>query len=570
MKIQQNRFVKANGINALIVFFSGVVVASNSPTISSTFAPSPIGFLTIGLAQQPAPLSLSIHPFPIQQARANLDFKIHLKPFFSVSHPEISYRLTNRFWNKDSSTAGIIGTRVGIVGLPYGINQIANRPDDCALTQFQLTSLQSCLLHFDVDPDTYPIGAVAYGPGVTIQVCWKWGVHYKHGACQDIYVLPMESQRVGPLLAPIMLPTIMKVTPTEQDGLRFSPDKLEITGKPIRTGPYVFSVSATNGNVTTASRELQIEVGVDLKDKPVFKNYFSVASAMPEQKYQLHLMALLEPTAGFTVNNQINFRIDTRQPHPKWLHINEHDATLLQGRVPPSDAGQQLKVTLIASSNTGGDSLPLTIEIPVAFDPAKKPNIAKGIELTGAAGNGLHGDLRQYISDPTADDNLKVIIDKVEPKAAWLSVSSWNLMELTGLVPENAVGQEYIITLHANTAIGGNSDPITIPLKIKIDSKQTPRFHLDNPQLPLAYVGQPYFHDFVANRDVYPAYSDIPYIIELAEGYNNPAWVRIEGNKLLVDSVPDKLGSTQTIFITIKNIPGGRSKILPLKLTIMN
>ena len=290
---------------------------------------------------------------------------------------------------------------------------------------------------------------------------------------------------------------------------------------------------------------------------------------MPTQHYRLSLVDLIEPTPGFMTSNQISFRIDTNYPHPDWLSIDKEDATLLEGIVPSTDAGLEREITLIASSNTGGDSLPLTIKIPVAYDPSKKPILDKGIQLAGVAGATMHVDFRSQITDPMADNSLKIIIDKIEPAAPWLSMSSWNPLELVGIVPADAVGQDYQITLHANTAIGGDSESVIIPLEIAINKSDTPHFYLDNPQLPLLYVGQPYSYDFVANNDVDPEYEDIPYTVELAEGNNNPAWLRIEDNKLIVDSVPGNLDQIEQVFITIKNMPGGKSNVLSLKLFIM-
>ena len=90
---------------------------------------------------------------------------------------------------------------------------------------------------------------------------------------------------------------------------------------------------------------------------------------MPEQEYRLNLLDLIETRPSFMRSNQVSFEIDKNLPYPSWLSIDKDNATFLHGHVPSSEAGQNRSVTLIASSNAGGDSLPLTITIPVASDP---------------------------------------------------------------------------------------------------------------------------------------------------------------------------------------------------------
>ncbi len=289
---------------------------------------------------------------------------------------------------------------------------------------------------------------------------------------------------------------------------------------------------------------------------------------MPEREYQLNLIDLIEPAPGFNVGNQVRFRIDLDRNHPAWLSLDKANATWLHGHVPSTDAGQINEVTLIATSNTGGDSLPLTIQIPVAIDPEKRPVFASGIELTSLAGAAFHHDCHTHIDDPASDHRLRLIVDKIDPEAPWLAISELNSTELEGNVPQDAVGQTYQLTLHANTSIGGDSAPVTIPLHIAIDETKTPRFASSRPQLPDAYVGLRYAYHFVERNDVEPQYIDIPYIVELASNHGNPAWLRIENNELIADSIPNDVEKMQQIYITIKNIPGGKSKVLSLDLFV--
>ncbi|MDI1351569.1 MAG: putative Ig domain-containing protein, partial [bacterium] len=327
------------------------------------------------------------------------------------------------------------------------------------------------------------------------------------------------------------------VTPAQQDGLRFDPGSFSIVGTPQRTGTYQFKVAAKNINGTAAAVDFKVQVQVNAKEKPIFKQHYAIASALPEQKYSMNLMELVEEHTGFMVTNQISFRIDPRFNHPGWLNISNGNATLLLGEVPKIAAGQEVEVTLIAASNTGGDSQPLTIKIPIAVDPTRKP-VLKPFGLEKSVGTHIYEHLSAYINDPGQDSNLQVILEKVEPAAPWLSISSLNPTVLEGNVPDKAIGPKYLLTLRANTSIGGSSEPVIIPLQITIKKERTPRFKAANPLIPMIYPGQSFIYDFVANKDIYPEYSDAPYEIKFAEGFNPPPWLRLENNRLIADLVP--------------------------------
>ncbi len=357
------------------------------------------------------------------------------------------------------------------------------------------------------------------------------------------------------------------VYPAEQDGLHFDQNSFSLVGTPMRTGTYFFKVSAQNANGSAAPVDMQINVQPNPKDKPVFKQHYSMASVLPEQRYNMNLMELIEPQVGFMITNQISFRIDTNCSHPDWLSVPEEDNTRLVGKVPSNAAGQEVEVTLIASSNTGGDSA-MTIKIPVAYDPAMKP-VINTFELKKVAGTQFYKDLSEYINDPAHDSSLRVVLDKVEPEAAWLSVSSINPTILEGAVPPEASGQLFQLTLRATT-VGGGSDPVTIPLQINVNKERSPRFKAANPILPMVYPGQPFFYDFVANRDIYPEYDDAPYEIQFADKSEHPTWLRIEENKLVADMVPEIRDRHVIIKVVIKNIPGGMSEVYSLRLKVIS
>lgn len=489
---------------------------------------------------------LIVHTMGTQQAQANADFSFSLSPYINMLKPEISYQITNNFILPFS--------RIDIINLPSGLTRIYEGANTCPQSG-PLNAKQSCVLRFSVDAS-----------------------HYRHSAGLYVHPQPGNSTYIavsGPQLdntvARAAGPTQFLVTPLSQDGLSYNATTRSIDGKPTRTGDYHFTIGATNGSLTAIPQELHIQAEVNLRDKPVFKHYYNLASAMPEHDYRLNLMDLVEPTPSFMQTNQVRFRIDTTKDYPSWLSIDNESSTVLHGHVPVSEAGQNRTVTLIATSNTGGDSLtPLTITIPVAFDVEKRPVIEQQeMVLKGEAGTQFYSDLRANITDLSSDSRLKLVLDKVEPAAPWLTVSAQNPTVLEGIVPKDAVGQTYQLTMYANTTVGGNSELVTIPLLIAIDKSKTPHFYLPKPVLPLLYAGQPYLYDFVGFNDVEPQYNDIPYTIELAKEHYNPEWLRIEDNKLIVDKVPNNLNSNQDVYILISNIPGGKSEVIHLSLTIV-
>lgn len=162
------------------------------------------------------------------------------------------------------------------------------------------------------------------------------------------------------------------VTPEIQGSLRFDKKTFAIAGKPERQGTYLFKVAAKNANGYTESVPLQINVGLDLKDKPQFKSNYPIATALPGEKYTMNLMGLIEPKPGFMESNQISFRVYEAQENLSGLSIPEKDNTILTGKISKDAAGKELILGLIASSNTGGDSQVFTLKIPVAIDPVKK------------------------------------------------------------------------------------------------------------------------------------------------------------------------------------------------------
>ena len=566
MNTQRNFFViffnKIKTLTAVfVVLFSAFACAGEADFLP----PYPTGSMKIQLSEAPSSAVLSMYAIPTQDARVHSPFNLPLSPYVGSTPIEFRYMVTNEY--KNTKTSNLKATNTSLQGLPAGVFQSVVRAGDCPIN-FVLPNRDSCLLHLYVDRNQYTSSKKAFGPRVDVKVFWLWGKHKDYPNTMEGHVTVAAPDRIVDLLPAVMRPIKLTVTPAQQAGLQFDPQSKSIKGTPTQAGIFSFKVSASDGNSTSAALEVLVRVDIDPKDTPVFKINPSIASAMPNQAWQLNLMDLLEPRPGFMVSNQVSFRIEKNLPHPDWLSIDEKNPTILKGRASSNQAGQTESITLIATSNTGGESQPMTINIPVAFDPAKKPRIHADISLAAVAGSEFHHDFRASISDPTQDGNLQILLDRIEPATLDLKISPYNPTEVFGVIDDKDEGKEYKLVLRAKTAVGGVSDPVTVPLNIAVNRALTPRFYQDNPNLTSLYPGQSFSHNFVDNRDVYPEYKDIPYVVELAKGADNPIWLRIEDNKLIVDEVPDNLPQKVTVYVTIKNVPGGQSEVYPISLYV--
>lgn len=518
-----------NGILILLVF------------IFSSPGPASAGRDPVGFSWPKRPIA--VYAIPGQEARAKSNFTFHIAPFVSTVQKEVTLQLTDNL---------PFPVTINLLGLPIGVTRTYVGENLCGEV-VSLSPSQSCSIRFNID-DRYKKTSPSSGCYPRIQLY------------NNVYPLCSQFDKAVHDAGN----TQINVSPTVQDGLQYDSSTHKIVGQPTRTGVYYFNVSATNNMTNTASQLLRINVGINPADKPILKRQYNLAAATPGKDYQLNLMTLLETQYQLTPSNPIDFRIDQNHIHPDWISLDPQSSTILQGHVPSSEVGLTKELTIIAHSNTGGDSDPLTIQIPVAHDPEKKPILHLDNVIEAEAGALFRYDFRSHIADPAADKSLKLVVDRIVPDAPWLSIAYYNSTELTGLPPLNAVGQVYNVTLYANTKTGGNSDPVTFPLHIAVDKQFTPRFYATKPQLPILYAGQSYVHDFTQNRDIMPEYQDIPFTVALAPNTKNPDWVRIENNQLIIERVPDDLDQPQqTIYITITNIPGGQSGVLPLELLIM-
>ncbi|MFJ1268654.1 hypothetical protein ACD661_08830 [Legionella lytica] len=358
-------------------------------------------------------------------------------------------------------------------------------------------------------------------------------------------------------------------------GLSFDPKDFSFKGTPNKPGSFKFQVGAANGYSATQSlAEMIINVQYNKEYKPSFKANAPIPNATSKQNYQLNLMTLLENTPGFNTTNQVRFKIDDNSKVPSGLALSAANNLLLEGEPNPALAGDTIVLTVIATSNTGGDSDPHKLRISVDYDSSKRPSIEPFV-MERRAGAHFYVDLSQYLNDPAQDLSLAIIIDQVEPNledtnndAFKIEVSAQNPKMLEGYIPENAVGKKYYITLHANTHTGGDSEKLRIPLQVSINKSLTPKFRQNNPQLPLVLPGQPFTHDFAANRDVWPEYEDVPYEINFAEGYTPPPWLKLEDNKLFSEANVPMATKDIEVILVIKNTPGGVSNPITLSLTV--
>lgn len=360
-------------------------------------------------------------------------------------------------------------------------------------------------------------------------------------------------------------------------GMQFNPATLSITGVAKQTGVYHFYLHAKNRTSTLAPRPFMIKITENPKDRPVFRENISLSAANTHKKYDVNLLGLLEDNVSFMVSNEVTFKIDdsVRTEESKWLRIE--NGTHLVGEPDITLAGQEIQVPIIAHSNTGGDSKPAQLSLAIAIDPGMKPVLKDHLELNAIAGGKIYYNMQHDIIDPTPvmDGSLRVVIDEIkihcvseECNTSWLKVMHNQPTILEGMVPSDATGQIYKIRVHANNMMGGDSEKKDIMLHVNIDPDKKSALKLNGSDFLPLKPGQPFLHDFVASRDVYPEYEEVPYTIDFAKGSQHPFWLRFENNTLIATKVPEDLSCFVVIFVEIKNIPGGSSG--PIKLLLRN
>lgn len=487
---------------------------------------------------------LTLYALPTQEAKIHSSFYLKLDPYVTLNQPEFELRIAN-FSNCSVKLKTLHYIPQGVGLLPASNNPCFNSKT--------LQSGEQCVWRFGINKALYTKERHC-GPHLDLlDIDWYF--------CQSFDFMVKQSTQ-----------TEFRVEPSVQEGLSYDPVAHAIVGQPSRLGVYQFRVTAVNGSDSSGPVMLTVRVTPDPKDTPIFKPYHTISAARPNRAYQLNLLTLVTQQQGFGVSNQIRFRIDSNhtRDYPEWIHLDAISGTVLEGQAPESDVGKIKELTLIASSNTGGDSAPFLLRIPVSYDPSNKPTIPEDLDFQGRAGDSFHYPLLPFINDPTHSDRAQVFLDKIEPAVPWITLSP--SMVLEGVVPLDSVGQYFELTLRVSTPLGGRSTPVIARFHVDTDKRLAPSFtSTASPELPALLIGQSsYSFDFSTFNGIYPSYSDIPFRIELAPDSGNPTWVRIENNKLIVDNVPADLSVfNYRITVMMQNRPGGQSEPLSLILPVV-
>lgn len=158
---------------------------------------------------------------------------------------------------------------------------------------------------------------------------------------------------------------IADLVPAQFAGLYFDPTLFAIVGTPTRAGTYQFSFAAGNNFSKAMPTNLTIKVGINQQEKPRFKKEYLMIKIRSGQNYQLNLMDLIEAKEKYNQNNPLGFRIDPNEIHPNWLSLDDR-SSILSASIPTNETDQKTELTIIASTNTGGDSKPLKLDISIS------------------------------------------------------------------------------------------------------------------------------------------------------------------------------------------------------------
>lgn len=357
-------------------------------------------------------------------------------------------------------------------------------------------------------------------------------------------------------------PPVINIEPKINAGLYFDEQTGQVRGTPDNPGQYQFTLAAKNRFSVAAPVTLTINVAVNSSDKPEFRQDIDLPATYSKQQYHYDLSQLLKNNHLLRKGNQYSFRFDKRFAQPQWLQINDN---FLEGEVPENFSGSYL--TILARSNTGGDSEPQRLWIAQAEDPGKKITLTP-FSLMAKSGEEFFFDIRGQLSAEAADSSLQLLIDAIEPCANWLDRDPYNKTVVHGFVPLTAAGMAYKLKLHVANAAGGHSNSIEVPLQIAVNDMYRPQFAQDL-VLPLLNQGQAYIFDFVLNEAIYPNFQDYPYEVHISNdcpGIRNPSWLMVHENKLTCEKVPSVGRKSVAICLQIANTPGGLS--LPVVLTM--
>lgn len=486
---------------------------------------------TLSIEMDATPLSMGL--ISIQSSTANASFYFDIRPYISEVKNRISYKVKN---NLPYTLYGI-----HLQGdLPLGIHYVdkQTRMSDCAKT-FDLEPGGMCFLHFYVDEHLYQ--PTLGGDPLLCSTNECFTPEVDHQLNKAVELSPGD--------------THLEVNPESLNGLVYHPEHFTIEGVAELPGVYLFKINAVNKFQRSSDTYLRVEVGIDPKDKPVFKRNPLIPIASPNSLYQFNLMELLESNSTYGKSNQIRFEIFKCTNGISGLSIDEENPVLLKGVIPSSEAGNLRTLCLNATSNTGG-STQGWFDFQVGVDRTQQPIIDEDIKpFHVQVDSNLRWDMESYIHAPMGASDLRIRIDEVSPRVNWLTSETTTLK---GFIPIEAVGEVYNITLHAETKQGGSSIPKTVVLMVDQDPSLKPRFKSGHPLMPMLITGSSYFYDFQKNKDIYPEYRDIPYIISFDEHFENPNWLTLENNQLKANYVPNSDEDFVSIYLVLENKAGGK------------
>lgn len=359
----------------------------------------------------------------------------------------------------------------------------------------------------------------------------------------------------------------LTLTSNNPRGLIYNPQTLSITGTPDSTGYINFTARAHNKSSTSAPVTIDIEVSANPDSKPRLKSGVKMPAYSPEKSFEFNLMELVD-REQMALGDDLSFVMRTRLHDSLLFTIDPQNKRLLKATIPASEMSGVLTTTIAAVSNIGGESLPVTLEIPIAQDPAYKPSV-QSLTLTTEAGKDYSRDYANVITDPSNDGSLRLLLDRVEPDAPWLQVSKYNKTTIEGRVPDDVYGRRYTLYLRVSNQVGGTSEPVVSYLNIQKNREFAPRFIQSKPQfLPELIPGQPYDYCFSEHEEIIPSYDRYPYIIRLSEKMRNPEWIRMKDNCLHADEVPDNLYFPPLAYIVVRNESGGDSEVIGFQLPL--
>lgn len=351
---------------------------------------------------------------------------------------------------------------------------------------------------------------------------------------------------------------------------------------PDHTGPVSIGFQASNVYGPPSSSAFTVQVQANREHQPQWLPSVNLPAATAGTNYQANVSSLVKTTS---LTPTFTYRIDTEFSHPAWLVVDPNGN--MHGTPTESDLGQHESVTLIAHSNTGGDSDKLTKEIFINYDFALRPEINE-FQLEAPFDQVKEFSLVEYIKDPTSDPKLQLKLLGAEPSLPdWIQFDS-NRKILLVNAPRAQAGQFYGLKLVAENTKGGVSQTVVRGLKISVDPSLKPAF--TDFSLPPLLPGQLYDFDLTPY-----VVALVPYKIRLMRevesilvpaakpwlalqyalsqkigGINLPDWILIDERNHLVAMVPINWTANLPVNFVIETVQGGCSNLLGKIISIAN